>query len=121
MDGSLEGPAEEGAEEAGFREDYDESTEVRFFLGDPSLLEPVFQDLCSCAALNPDGSEDSGDEDGGLFYDEAEVMAGAGAEERAAALARLEGLLSLGEDGEEEEDGDFAADDEDDQFEDAPE
>lgn len=101
-------------------DDYDAFTELRFFFPHESLLQPVFQDLCDCAALNPDSDSGQDEEGPDFFYDEESALQGAGADARAAMLARLEGCLTLEEEeGEEEEEGDEEEDGQDDRFEDA--
>ena len=87
-------------------DDFDEMTELRLVPTDPSALDDVFNTMSECAAMNPDDDDDDDDgggggggggfyydEAGGFYYDEAAVANGAGAAERAAALARLDALL----------------------------
>jgi nucleotide-sensitive chloride channel 1A len=80
-------------------DDFDEMTELRLVPTDPSALDDVFNTMSECAAMNPDDDDDDDDDGGGggggggFYYDEAAVANGAGAAERAAALARLDALL----------------------------
>ncbi|KAK9852320.1 hypothetical protein WJX84_001854 [Apatococcus fuscideae] len=64
----------------------------------------IFQRMCDCAALNPD-SDMEGDAEGNdeFYYNEEEVLAGAGADDRARTLESLDSMLQL-EDGVEDED-----------------
>jgi chloride channel, nucleotide-sensitive, 1A len=99
--------AEEGGEDAGEERDpYAACCELRLYPADPSELDAVFEDLCRCAALNPDDEEDEDDEEGegeGFYYNEEEVLAGARLE-GAAALRRFDQMLTVeGEEGDEVE------------------
>ncbi|EIE24935.1 hypothetical protein COCSUDRAFT_62344 [Coccomyxa subellipsoidea C-169] len=51
--------------------------------------------LCDCAALNPDPGQEGDDEDAEFYYDEDEVLAGAGGESRAAMLDHYDSLLQM--------------------------
>ncbi|KAK9824000.1 hypothetical protein WJX72_006891 [[Myrmecia] bisecta] len=79
-------------------EEEEVSPELRLVPADSAALPDMFQKLCECAALNPDpGQDDDDDEDGenDFFYDEDEVLAGAGAEQRAARLNHYDALLQM--------------------------
>lgn len=69
--------------------------EVRLVPTDASALEDLFQVLCDCAALNPDPGQEGDDEDAEFFYDEDEVLAGAGNGSRAAMLDHYDSLLQM--------------------------
>ena len=77
--------------------DYDDMFELRIVPKDTAGLDEMFQVLCECAAMNPDDDDDDDDDgDGdGFFYDEDEVMRGAGAEGRRAALDRFDEMLQI--------------------------
>ena len=79
----------------------------------------MFKTLCECAAMNPDDDdEDDDDEEGGgygdeggmgmggageFYYNEEEVLSGAGAEARAAMLDHYDSLLQMPTAGELDE------------------
>lgn len=79
---------------AGGDSDYDDeaeeegegASEVWLIPSDPALVEPLFAALSEGAERNPDDDcEEGEDEEGGIFFDEEEVLAGMDA-----ALHRLE-------------------------------
>lgn len=71
---------EDEAEEEG-----EGASEVWLIPSDPALVEPLFAALSEGAERNPDDGEEGEDEEGGIFFDEEEVLAGTDA-----ALHRLE-------------------------------
>ncbi|KFM25694.1 hypothetical protein F751_2536 [Auxenochlorella protothecoides] len=92
---------EDEAEEEG-----EGASEVWLIPSDPALVEPLFAALSEGAERNPDDGEEGEDEEGGIFFDEEEVLAGTDA-----ALHRLEIEEALGgdpnrfSDADEDEEG----------------
>lgn len=84
-----------GAYEEEEDEEADGTLELRIVPADAACLEAVFQALCDCAALNPDADDEDGDEEGGFFCNEEEILAGAGGDERADILSRFDAMLQI--------------------------
>jgi nucleotide-sensitive chloride channel 1A len=133
--GDEDGDDEEEEEEEDFGGDFDEMTELRLVPDNPAQLEAMFKTLCECAAMNPDDGDEDG-EDGGdgaggdgvgggggageFYFNEEEVLSGAGAEARAAMLDHYDSLLQMPTAGELDEliqndPGRFEDDDEEDE------
>ena len=112
---SEEEEEEEEDEDEDFGGDFDEMTELRLVPEEPSQLEAMFKTLCECAAMNPDDDEEEDDDEGGrgmgmgvggageFYYNEEEVLSGAGAEARAAMLDHYDSLLQMPTAGELDE------------------
>ena len=99
--------------------DFDEMTELRLVPENPEQLDAMFKTLCECAAMNPDDDDDEEDEEeegeggmgvgmgmggaGEFYYNEEEVLSGAGAEARAAMLDHYDSLLTMPTAGELDE------------------
>ena len=126
--GEGDGPAAEGGGsgddddddegDGDFGGDFDEMTELRLVPEEPSQLDAMFKTLCDCAAMNPDEDDDDDEEgdgygdEGGMgmgggagefYYNEEEVLSGAGAEARAAMLDHYDSLLQMPTAGELDE------------------
>mmetsp|Transcript_15568 Transcript_15568/g.18737 ORF Transcript_15568/g.18737 Transcript_15568/m.18737 type:complete len:219 (-) Transcript_15568:161-817(-) len=71
-------------------------TELRIVPSDASSLDEIFRALCDCAAMNfdPDAEGDHEDE-GEFYYNEEEVLSGAGADDRAALLDHFDAMLQV--------------------------
>lgn len=118
--GGDEGEDSEDSEED-FGGDFDEMTELRIVPEDPTQLDAMFKTLCECAAMNPDDDDDEEDDDdddeggmgvgvgaggggaGEFYYNEEEVLSGAGAAARAAMLDHYDSLLQMPTAGELDE------------------
>ncbi|KAL0021602.1 hypothetical protein WJX79_003100 [Trebouxia sp. C0005] len=92
--------------------------EIRFIPSDANTLQDIFENLCQCAALNPDPVDEDDSDGGEFFYNEDEVLNGVGAENRAALLDHFDAMLDDSDQHELEEltgeDPDRFADPEDD-------
>ncbi|KAA6421981.1 MAG: chloride conductance regulatory ICln [Trebouxia sp. A1-2] len=98
--------------------------EIRFIPSDANTLQDIFENLCQCAALNPDPVDEDDSDGGEFFYNEDEVLNGVGAENRAALLDHFDAMLDDSDQHELEEltgeDPDRFADPEDDDEEGVP-
>ena len=108
---------DEGDDDDDFGGEFDEMTELRLVPEEPSQLEAMFKTLCECAAMNPDDDDAEEEDDdlgmgmgmgggggaGEFYYNEEEVLSGAGAEARAAMLDHYDSLLQMPTAGELDE------------------